>query len=360
MYKITFTKKTIFKISIPILLVILTTGIICIYKLNKTEQEKQENEVSLVHKSAFYKMMYEENDYDFIKTGEKELENIDSYIERYEENYDFDFFMKIQRDCLRGELNKKIYHLLLNNQLITEDIDYDSYLEQHPESILNLKNKGRILEYEPIDYINLFGQYSIDWNEYDYYLKFCENYSMEPSMDIVEQSTNNDAQNYFPRGTFHIVWNEVYSSFLDYFDPVSIMHLEKGQNEVRFFCIDSGMKRNSYSYLIKVTWTKFSQNMEVIVEDSPARHKKIPVTRSEIRKLLKLLKECEFYDRKSSLDVSANDANEYVCEVNINGKYKVVSRDDYPSVDPFMVQIQQFLVRKTGGAPNRGKKAWRF
>jgi hypothetical protein len=100
--------------------------------------------------------------------------------------------------------------------------------------------------------------------------------------------------------------------------------------------------------------------MEVIVEDSPARHKKIPVTRAEIKKLLKILKECEFYDRKSSLDVSVLDANKYVCEVNINGEYKVVMRYDYPSDDPFMVQIQQFLVRKTGGAPNQGKRAWRF
>ncbi|MEE3312968.1 MAG: hypothetical protein VZR56_02290 [Treponema sp.] len=51
--------------------------------------------------------------------------------------------------------------------------------------------------------------------------------------------------------------------------------------------------------------------------------------------------------------------NEYICEANINGEYKVVSRCDY-SMEPFMYLIQNFLVKKTGGAPHTGKRAWEF
>jgi len=48
-----------------------------------------------------------------------------------------------------------------------------------------------------------------------------------------------------------------------------------------------------------------------------------------------------------------------ICEVNINGKYKVVSRCDY-AMEPFMYKIQNFLVKKTGGVPNHGKRGWQF
>lgn len=330
---------------------------ICLFffpKIKKTEQ--QNKETLLVHKSEFFKMMYEENDYDFIKTGEKELENIESYIECYKENFPFYFFIKIQRDCLFVELNNKIYHLLLNNQIISEDTDYDSYVEQHRESLLSLKEKGRILEYKEIDYIELFRRYCIEWNSYDDYLNFCEKFSIEPVKEITELDKQISAsyfQNYFPKGTFDKVQNEILSSFLDYFDPDSIMHMEKGHDELRFYCIEA----RKYSYLIKICWTKFSRYMEVIVEDSPARHKKINISKAELIKLLDLFSECDFYNQKSNYDIILNDGTNYVCEVNIDGKYKVVSRWG-PDYEPFIFEIHDFLVKKTGGVPNQGKRAW--
>ena len=316
----------------------------------------------MVHKSEFYKLMYKENDIDFIITAEKELENIDSYIERYKEDFPFYFFIKIQRDCLFGELNNKVHHLLLKNRIIREDTDYDSYLVQYPESLSNLKEKGEILEYKEIDYIDLFRKYCIEWDTYDEYLYFCGKFSITPEKEISEydkQNNNSDVQNYFPKGVFGQFQNEFLSSFLDYFDPVSIVSMKKGQNEIRFSCIDSEMTMDSYSYVIKVNWTRFSRSMEVIVEDSPVRHEKIEISKSELDKLLALLEECDFYNQKSSYEINANDANEYVCEVNINGKYKLVSRCDY-HMESFMYEIQNFLVKKTGGAPHTGKRAWEF
>ena len=236
MKKIDFKRRKLSLIVICIFLLILL-GIFCLWKINITCQQNKEH--SLVHKSEFYKLMYKEKDIDFIKTAEKELENIDSYIERYKEDFPFYFYIKIQRDCLFGELNNKVYHLLLNNQIIGEDTDYNSFLEQHPESLSNLKEKGRILEYKEIDYIDLFRKYCIEWDEYDKYLYFCENHSITPVKEITEydkQNNDSDAQNYFPKGVFSQFQNEYLSSFLDYFDPVSIVSMKKGQNEIRFSC----------------------------------------------------------------------------------------------------------------------------
>lgn len=350
------------KISLTIIFIffLILLGFFCYFNINITYQ--QNKELSLVHKSEFYKMMYRENDIDFIKTAEKELENIDSYIERYKEDFPFYFYIKIQRDCLFGELNNKVYHLLLKNQTIREDTDYDSFIEQHPETLSNLKEKGRILEYKEIDYIDLFRKYCIEWDEYDKYLYFCEKYSITPITEITEydkQKNNSNAQNYFPKGVLSHFQNEFLSSFLDYFDPVSIVSMKKGQNEIRFSCIDSGMMKESYSYVIKVKWTRISRTMEIIVEDSPARHEKIDISKSELDKLIGLLAECDFYNQETSYDVKASDANEYICEANINGKYKIVSRCDY-SMDSFMYLIQNCLVKKTGGAPHTGKRVWEF
>ena len=198
-------------------------------------------------------------------------------------------------------------------------------------------------------------------HKYDDYLYFCEKYPIKPvkeATDFDKQTNASEVQNYFPKGVFSQAHNEFLSSFLDYFDPVSIVSMKKGQNEIRFLCIDSGMMKASYSYVIKINWTRFSRTMEVIVEDSPARHEKIDISKSELDKLLDLLAECDFYNQKSSYDIIANDANEYICEVNINGKYKVVSRCDY-YMDSFMYKIQTFLVKKTGGAPHQGKQVWK-
>jgi hypothetical protein len=346
-------------IAIPAALLVLA-GTLCFYRINTEEYQTKEN--SLVHKSEFYKLMYEENDYDFIKTAEKELENIDAYIERYGECFPFYFYIKIQRDCLNGEVQKKINHLLVENGNMNAGDDCDSYLKLHPELLLSFKEKGRIIEYEEIDYIDLFRQYCIEWNSYNHYLYFCDECSVAPAegpSGSDKHGNDSEVQNYFPKGVLSQFQNECLSSFLDFFDPVSIVSMKKGHNTIRFYCIDSGMRIGTYSYLIKVEWTRFSRSMEVVVDDSPARHKKIDISKSELKKLIRLIYECDFYNQKSTSDINANDASEYICEVNINGKYKIVSRCDM-SMEPFMYKIQNSLVKKTGGAPNHGKRVWNF
>ncbi|MBR5645950.1 MAG: hypothetical protein IKX23_04855 [Treponema sp.] len=270
--------------------------------------------------------------------------------------------MKIQRDCLNGELQKKTYYLLLDEEIIDKETDYDAYIKLNPESLKNLKEKGKNVEYKEIDYIDLFRHYCIDWDSYDKYLCFCEKYSIIPvkeTLDYDKLSKTPEFLNYFPKGVFNQVQNEILSSFLDYFDPVSIVHVKKGQNEIRFSCIDSGMMRDSYSYIIKVKWTRFSRTMEVIVEDSPARHEKIDISKKELDKLLDLLNECDFYNQQISYDINVNDGTKYVCEVNIDGKYKIVSRWE-GSKDLFIFLIHDFLIKKTGGAPHHGKQVWKF
>ena len=154
-----------------------------------------------------------------------------------------------------------------------------------------------------------------------------------------------------------ILKGEYYSSFFDAFDLNSIVSLEKGHNVIRFSCINS----MSASYIIQVNWTKQTRNMELIVENSPNRHKSIKISKKEINEILQLLSECDFYNQDSQKIVpGVRDGAVYILEINIDGKYKIVSRW-WPPHEEFMFKIHEFLVKKAGGqaAINaQGKMVW--
>ena len=74
----------------------------------------------------------------------------------------------------------------------------------------------------------MFRQYCIEWDSYDDYLYFCEKHSLKPENETADaDKQNKDTQNYFPKGVLGQVQNEILSSFLDYFDPVSIVSMKK-------------------------------------------------------------------------------------------------------------------------------------
>jgi hypothetical protein len=169
-----------------------------------------------------------------------------------------------------------------------------------------------------------------------------------------------NAQNlekYFPEQLFSKSTEDYYSSFFEAFDPVSIMSLEQGHNELRFSYIDS----MAVSYIIKVDWTKHSRNMELIIENNPVKKIKVNITKSEVNELLKLLSKGDFYNQDSQKIITgARDGADYILETNIEGKYKVVSRWGPPYED-FMFNIHEFLVKKAGGQAvinSEGKIVW--
>lgn len=161
-------------------------------------------------------------------------------------------------------------------------------------------------------------------------------------VNVVSAETSR-RQKYFPEGT--VDFEEYCSDFLDAFDPLSIMTLEKDHNELRFSCIES----MTTSYVIKVSWTKHSRKMVLISENSPMRRIEFPLEKSALDKLQKMLSDCDFYNQESSAYVPGRrDGVIYLLEVNIDGKYKAVSIWGPPH-DKYMPGIKEFLVKQIGG-----------
>ena len=172
----------------------------------------------------------------------------------------------------------------------------------------------------------------------------------------IAKAENLHKQKYFPEDT--VDFEEYCSDFLDAFDPSSIMTLEKDRSEMRFSCIES----MTTSYVIKVSWTKRSRNMLLIVENSPVRRIEFPLEKSALGKLQKMLSDCDFYNQESSTYVPGRrDGVIYLLEVNIDGKYKAVSIWGPPH-DKYMSGIKDFLVKQIGGMgviQSNSRPSWR-
>ena len=169
-----------------------------------------------------------------------------------------------------------------------------------------------------------------------------------------------NAQNlkkYFPEQLFSKSTEDYYSSFFDTFDSVSIMSLEQGHNELRFSCIES----MTVSYIIKIHWTNHTRNMELIVENSPNRRINVKITKKELKELLLLLSEYDFYNQDTQkIVLGGRDGADYILEANIDGKYKIVSRWG-PPYEEYMCHIHEFLLNKIGGQAvinSEGEKVW--
>lgn len=138
--------KTIFFISLVL---------IAFFSFFITNSIKHKKQIKQNYKSEFSRLMLKEDDYIFIKSGELELVNIDSYIRLYEDDLLFQNYMEMQRNCLINEINLK------------------------KQKSVNQKKEDKV-EYKKIDYIKTYKQYCIGWNSYDQYLDFCHKYSLIP------------------------------------------------------------------------------------------------------------------------------------------------------------------------------------
>ena len=141
-------KILIFPISVLLLLLLLSFKII--------NSKNQKNEEGRNYHSEFYNKMGKDNVIDFIKNGEVELKNLDKYLEDFKDDILFCDFLTTQRNCLRNEIINKKHSL---------------------DSKKALKN-SKTIEYETIDYINLYKQYCIDHYRVNKFKEFCDRYGI--------------------------------------------------------------------------------------------------------------------------------------------------------------------------------------
>lgn len=155
-----------FAITIVIFAIInLTLNLWYTSKNNKYEKE-------LATKSIFSYVMYKEkkigmfpstNDYfNFIKTAENELKNLDRYLDKYsiEKNEKLSslyYFLVLQKACLQKEIDeKKLYIYCKRDKLKNIPDSYKTYATLYPEKVKKYEQEGKLLDYTKIDYIKWY------------------------------------------------------------------------------------------------------------------------------------------------------------------------------------------------------------
>lgn len=155
-----------FALTIIIFAIInLTLNLWYTSKKNKYEQE-------LATKSIFSYIMYKEkkismfpstNDYfNFIKTAENELKNLDRYLDKYniEKNEKLSSlysFLVLQKACLQKEIDeKKLYIYCKMDKLKNIPDSYKTYETLYPEKVKKYEQEGKLLDYTKIDYIKWY------------------------------------------------------------------------------------------------------------------------------------------------------------------------------------------------------------
>ena len=139
-------------------IIFVSAMVICIFLTWKSFLKNEclsEKKIS----SVFYQRMHKADEFDFIKTAEKELENINNYLQANKNNPSFNLFISIEKNCLINEIeNKKLYIYSKKDGIKDTPIDYKTYQKLYPEQVEKFKEKGNILEYDKIDYISLYKQ----------------------------------------------------------------------------------------------------------------------------------------------------------------------------------------------------------
>ena len=124
--------------------------VIKIFLTNKLTSDKK-------YCSVFYQKMFNVDEFDFIKTGEFELENINNYLEANKDNPSFNLFISTEKNCLINEIEeKKLYIYTKKDGIKDTPDDYETYQRLYPEQVEKFKGKGKVLEYDKIDYIELY------------------------------------------------------------------------------------------------------------------------------------------------------------------------------------------------------------
>ena len=75
--------------------------------------------------------------------------------------------------------DKKLYIYSKKDGIKDNPKDFKNYQESHPEQVEKFKNYGKVLNYDKIDYINLYKQKRLVAPEEDVKLIYPENYKKE-------------------------------------------------------------------------------------------------------------------------------------------------------------------------------------
>ena len=138
------------------IIILVSAMIICIFLMWKNfTTNKRLSEINF--SSVFYQRMHKADEFDFIKTAEKELENINNYLEANKDNSSFNLFISTEKNCLINEIEEtKLYIYSKKDGIKDTPSDYKTYQNLYPEQVEKFKEKGKVLDYDKIDYIELY------------------------------------------------------------------------------------------------------------------------------------------------------------------------------------------------------------
>jgi len=124
-----------------------------------------------------------------------------------------------------------------------------------------------------------------------------------------------------PKEIFKTI-SDRYSKICNTLNSKPIENLPEGENAVRLVSFSNS--------IIKLVWTKNSRTIEYTEGDEDGtkiiRKKTLDVSKEEIKELLELMEEKDFYNQPEYLNISVRDGTEWFVEANIDGKYKAVVR----------------------------------
>lgn len=124
-----------------------------------------------------------------------------------------------------------------------------------------------------------------------------------------------------PKEIFKTI-SDRYSKICNTLNSKPIENLPEGENAVRLVSFSNS--------IIKLVWTKNTRTIEYTEGDEDGtkiiRKKTLDVSKEEIKELLELMEEKDFYNQPEYLNISVRDGTEWFVEANIDGKYKAVVR----------------------------------
>ncbi len=151
--------------------VLIISEVIHFFDLARTYRYNERIKALAGNHSYFYRAMYDRNGFDFIKTAQTELKNLDACMEKYKDWKGFFYFIELERAWLINDINnKKLYMYSKYDENDYDPPDWNTYEFMYPEQVEEFKERGNVLEYEKIDYLQkYFNNFSDD--EFKSYLE---------------------------------------------------------------------------------------------------------------------------------------------------------------------------------------------
>ncbi len=148
-----------------------------------------------------------------------------------------------------------------------------------------------------------------------------------------------------PQKVFKVVC-ERYSRKYNTLNSEPIENLSEDENAMRLI--------SDSNSIIRLVWKKGSGRIEYIKGNEAGtkivRRKTLDVSEEDIKELLALMEEKDFYNQPSYIYSSTRDGTEWFVEANINGKYKALVRSNPERT--FLNDIGEKLFKMTGEWPS--------